>query len=507
MKKIDASLIPVQCECGEFKAVEFGTKDTICSNCHHGIKMTWKDVDPEQEGLKHGDYYEVSYYVPLGGATSFEEASAFEDARETSFNISDVKFKFDSIFENIMSDDEKSSDEKIAAVEQASKDMVSLIQNPEESKSLAERLKNLIGLGNKFVEKPLHRETFFTIMKDIRGELRWLAIFTNQFEDREKEIFSEAAHKEYEQWVDDNQRYPVLRIWHMPGADIGLADNITYVDGFMLATGTFYETSLDVAEKLAARDDVALSHGYLYRPKDLSDGGVFSSYRTFEISVLPQKHAANSWTAFTMESLQKEVTMGIDTKKRPFFVDLLGEERVKALEDTLPKLNKDLEEAGVAWKDLQEVLASDTDINSNGNSESEEENESSGDGKTSEEEEDSGDSEKTKQEPVPVGVAIDDKALEGLKAVLEPMTKAISEIQGEIVELKKTDDEKISSRMQQANITNGKRPTESEDNVMKDEKTKDLDKPDENQEVGGQTAAAREIVDELLLGKKRSVTI
>ena len=498
MKKTDVSLIPVQCECGEFKAIEFGTKDTICSNCHHGMKMTWKDVDPEQEGLKHGDYYEVSYYVPLGGATSFEEASAFEDARETSFNISDVKFKFDSIFENIMADGEKSSDEKISAVEQASKDMVSLIQNPEGNKSLAERLKNLIGLGKDSVERPLHGEAFFTVTKDVNGDWRWLAIFTNHFEDREKEIFSGESHKEYEAWVDESQKFPTLRLWHMPGADIGLADSITFVDGFMLATGTFYEESLDVAQKLVDMGDLGLSHGYLYRQEDFKDG-VYSRYRTFEISVLPMEFVANVYTAFTMESLLKEVEMGLDQKKRAFFVDLLGEDRVNALETSLPQLSKDLQQAGVAWKDLETALApteeNKGDENKSAATTDNDGDSSGGDG-------DAGTtSDADTKESVTAGV--DEKALAAtLKEVISPITNAIKAIEEKVEKLQKDDDEKIATRMQQAAVTNGNRASQSPDNVIDGDKTKRLDQAEKDQQTGASTSAARDIVNELLLGKQ-----
>ena len=40
-----------------------------------------------------------------------------------------------------------------------------------------------------------------------------------------------------------------------------------------------------------------------------------------------------------------------------FFVDLLGEDRVVAIEASLPELNKDLQAAGVAWKELEKTLA------------------------------------------------------------------------------------------------------------------------------------------------------
>ncbi len=496
-----SDLVPIQCECGEFKELAFGTEKANCDKCHRGMDITWEILNEEEtkEGDKHYGEYEVSYYEPFGGATSFSEAEAYQDSLDTAFAISSAKSMFDGIYNNIWSDDEKSTSEKVSATETAMKEMVTRMQNPEDNKSLGQKIKNLIGLGKDSEEDVPQRESLLSIFKDVNGDLRWLAIYTNKFEDREKEIFSEAAHKDYETWLDENQRFPSLRIWHLPGTELGLADHITYADGFMLATGTFYEKSLDVAEKLAMMDDLGLSHGFIYKSEDLSDDGVYSHYRTFEISVLPMKHAANSWTAFTMESLQKEVAMGLDTKKRPFFVDLLGEERVATLEKTLPEITKDLGEAGVGWKDLEEAL----DISPNGDSG---EGEGNGEGKG---EEGKGDGEGDgagEGEGAPAGAGIDEKALEDIKNVLEPLTSSIKEIGDRLTELEKTDDEKISGKMQQSQIDRGQRPSDSKENVLDNkEDTKNLDQPDGKQGGGASQDAARDIVNTLLLGKKQPV--
>lgn len=507
VKKKEENLIPIKCECGEFVELEVGTEEATCGKCYRGMKMVWNSGHIEEsavgENEKHGYDYEISYYKPYGGATSFEEVDAFREAQDTSFAISSAKYMFDAIYDNIWEDKETSPSEKVNATETAMKEMVKRMQNPEDNKGFGDKIKSLIGLGKSSEEGLPFRTSLLTITKDTQGNLRWLALFTNKFEDREKEIFSEAAHKEYEAWVDENQRFPSLRIWHLPGTELGLADSVTYADGFMLATGTFYEKSLDVAEKLASMPDLGLSHGFAYMPEDLSDDGVYSHYRTFEISVLPMEHAANSWTAFTLESLQKEVAMGLDTKKRPFFVDLLGEERVTAFEATLPQISKDLQQAGVAWKDLTEALASDED-NSDEDSDGEgggenkgDEENSGGDGK-----DDGTEDPKETDNTAPAELVA--KSLEGFKATLDTVITSIASLKEEVAEIKKTDDEKIADRMQQAKVANGNRPSNSQDNVIDPEQTKDLDRSDEDQKVGGNTQAAQDIVDELLLGKKKS---
>ncbi len=500
----DSKSVLIQCECKEWNEVAIDIEKSTCGHCSRGMEFTWAAEKDDKDCYE----CEISYYKPYGGATSFEEVDAFREAQDTSIAVSSAKYMFDAIYDNIWEEKDISPDEKVVATEVAMKEMISRMQNPKEDhKGLGDKIKSLIGWrkGSKD-EHP--RESLLSITKDKNGDLRWLAIFTNKFEDREKEIFSVESHKEYEAWVDENHRFPSLRVWHLPGTELGIADNVTYADGFMLATGTFYEESLDVAEKLMSMKDLGLSHGFIYSSEDLSDG-VYKRYRTFEISVLPMEHVANTWTAFTMESLQKEVAMGLNTKKRPFFVDLLGEERVVALEATLPQISKDLEGAGVGWKDLEEALASDESKGDNGEGnegsgkgDAAGDGEADGDGKASDDNGDGKGDEVGKGDAVAVGVADAGKALEGLKTLLEPITSAIQDINKEITDLKKTDDEKIAAHMQQANVANGKRPTDSDGNIIDGDKTKDLEQAGENQNVGGQTNAARAIVDELLLGKK-----
>ncbi len=508
MKRDSKELIQIPCECGKFKEMAVGTKKATCDHCQRGMEITWAEPEVEitgntfeSEGVEkhYGGDYEVSYYQPFGGATSFEEVDAFREAQDTQFAISSAKFMFDSIYDNIWADKETTPDQKVSATETAMKEMIQRMQNPEDDKSLSlgDRLKSLIGLGKSSESEPSHRSNYLLVTKDTEGNLRWLTLFTNKFEDREKEIFSADAHVEYEAWVDRSKQYPSLRVWHMPGTDLGKADVVTYADGFMLASGTFYEKSLDVAEKLAGMSDLGVSHGYIYRDEDLIDG-VYTHYRTFEISVLPMEAAANSWTAFTLESLQKEVAMGIDETKRTFFVDLLGEERVKVLEEALPQLNKDLENAGVAWKDLTEALSGD------GEGEGEEKTEETPKDEEKKEEVSEGESEgDEKKEPAAVG-ALDDKALDAIKAaltpILEPLAGAVKEIQEKVAELEKTDDEKVAAKMQQAKQTaNGKKASESDKNVVDGDK---LDQADKDTKPSGQVAAAQDIVNELLLGQK-----
>ena len=553
----DMDIVPVQCQCGEWNEVDLGEKELICEHCHTGMKMVWKDDELEDE--KCYDQPSITYYKPYGGAISFEEVDAYHEASEMTSNVNMAKYMFDSIYENINSDDEMSPDEKVTSVEKATKEMIKRMQNPkhsmkdtlksivfgqkrtfstEERKRLAktgaampdggypivtvEDLKNAIraigraanpAAAKRHIKKRARSldksdlipkewgskeaDSLFIVTKGINGDWRWLAIFTNKFRDREGEIFSDTAHKEYEAWVDETKQYPELRMWHIPGSGVGHADCITYADGFMVASGGFSKGNEDVAERLAGLSNIGVSHGFAYRESDLTPDGVYKRYRTFELSALPIEKAANNWTAFTLELLKKEVEMGLNPDKREFLVKALGEERVGRLEEVLPQLSKDLEEAGVGWKDLAEAMDSESDTDVETTVEDKESDKKPEDKKPEDEEK------KTEDK------SVDIKELTGaFKELLAPLAEAITQLQTDIKELEKSDDEKIAARVgprtDVAALSKAKKPTDADDNVIDPEKTKDLDKVEPKDE-SPTVAAARAIVDELMLGRRADV--
>src|SRR3990167_11132222 len=141
----DMDEMPVQCECGNWNEMAVGVKDFTCSTCHRGMKLTWPNL-PEQEdedGEKCYNQPEITYYRPYGGATSFDEIDAYHEDNEIAQNISVVKYGFDSIYENIQSDPEMSPEEKISAVETATKEMIRRMQHPQQQ-GIGEKIKDLI---------------------------------------------------------------------------------------------------------------------------------------------------------------------------------------------------------------------------------------------------------------------------------------------------------------------------------------------------------------------------
>jgi hypothetical protein len=193
----------------------------------------------------------------------------------------------------------------------------------------------------------------FRTFKDAGGAWRWAAVYSNRFEDSEGETFSEESHREFEAYVDRTGDMPELRLWHVPGSRLGIADIVTYDDrGFMLAAGTYDGGKEVAAQALAAEGPLAVSHGYLWRPADKS-GGVFGRYRTFEISPLPRAAAANQLTGFEAGGGDD---MGMPVKKREFLTRVLGAESVKALEANLGTLAEKAAAEGIAFKDLADLF-------------------------------------------------------------------------------------------------------------------------------------------------------
>lgn len=195
-----------------------------------------------------------------------------------------------------------------------------------------------------------------TVYKEADGGYRWLTIHSNTYWDRLGERFPIEAHRDYLDYVERTKDYPPLRFWHVPGADFGRADwlGMYEVDGqraFMLGSGRFDPQFNDVAEKLAARKDLACSHGYTYRRRDLVDGE-YRAYRGFEISFLPVGREANELTAFIAD---KEVPM-LTPDKRSELVGLIGEERTKAIEQGVDTLAKAAGERGIGFREFVESL-------------------------------------------------------------------------------------------------------------------------------------------------------
>src|SRR3990167_5637548 len=308
---------------------------------------------------------------PYGGATSFGDLKKYRQAAKVESAVSDLNHAYRCIVDNIFANCEMELTDKAAAVVAASEELAVLLDTPDASllklgmkaeagerevspplSWLRSGLRRLLGVK----EEPSMNGSAFFSFKDRTGQWRWLALHSNKFLDREGEVITEQAHKDYVAAAEKLDALPELWLWHTPLTAIGWADFVDYVDGFMVSSGPYALGMDEVAEKLAEdAPTLGVSHGYRY-PLEAKENGVIHRYWTFEVSPLPRERAANSWQPLN-GWLAKEGKMGMRPMKRTFLARYLGDEKVTALAEKLERFSKELEEAGIDWKEIEDALA------------------------------------------------------------------------------------------------------------------------------------------------------
>lgn len=180
---------------------------------------------------------------------------------------------------------------------------------------------------------------------------KWIAWFSNNFEDHDGEFFSAKAIDEYVRRVDVGAiPYPELWLWHTPGTRHGQAAWVGRIGHFAVAAGTFDDTPAGRAAQAhyaKAGEHYGMSHGFTFDPAFKRDG-VYEQFNTFEISVLPAKAAANPYTSF-VEVFDMELT----AEKRAFLAEVLGsEELADDLIDATADKSRAMEALDVRYKDF-----------------------------------------------------------------------------------------------------------------------------------------------------------
>ena len=289
--------------------------------------------------------------------------------------------------------------------------------------------------AKKFGIKISGKDMPLQIFKDAKGNWRWLGVFSNNYKDHSEEIITEAAHKEFIEFLDANpEQAPLFTPWHtLEAARKHRSDFWDYVDGFMVIGGKLEEDEAQALFKAAEKTVLGMSHGFFPQSFDPQDKNAITKYRSFEVSDLPLSNAANPWTGISI--LQKEDSMGFKKAKREYLVGLIGEDAVKGLEDNLKQGKGVLQLLGVPSKEAAPDEPADTQVEET-------------------------DEETEETEPDMEAVTILAKAmseqlgLPQLSAMIEKMDKTIQDqgklIQAqakEIKELKKSDDQRIAEQI------------------------------------------------------------
>jgi len=375
---------------------------------------------------------------------------------------------------------------------------------PAQKAALKKRL-----MAVKTIEDVDNAASAFYVLKGADGRDRFLALTTNRYEDRENEILSESAHREFEHYLKENpDECPELRVWHVPGSRLGQVDLWAYADGFVITSGTFDAGMEKEAERLAQfSEPLGMSHGFVYSTDDLRDG-VYYKYRTREVSVLPRRRCANPWTSFGVEFEQEVKQMGLDAQMREAFVEIFGEEKTTKIEGSVATLSKDLEAAGITYKALGDVLAAKHDDGGggNGNGDGDDDDDGDGDDKGASSAGAGGDSADAGAgagdgggggDGEEAGKAMAAAVAETVqKAITATLDERLAPLEARMAELSKSMDEKVADAMKpKIAPTNGTRPSDSPDNLVDDKTGKEMTKDDPGDGEGRPVNPARKYVE------------
>lgn len=276
------------------------------------------------------------------------------------------------------------------------------------------------------------------IYKDKGGTYHLVTRFSNKFRDDDlpkPEIISDASHKKFVKMVELGAvEPPELWLWHEPQWRWGEGEWVAYdeTSGFAVSSHRVFPEFNDLAELLAQKDDVGVSHGMpwwsVYRSE--ADDTVITGHITQEVSPLPMWAAANKLTSIYV-SKENEI---MENKGIPFETKRLLTEQWGVPADMLDRLEafnaQDAEKAIAEGRDSKEV------------------------GQVEPTATDAPAVEPTTPEvevapAAPVTVEIPDELKEIMTetmAAVIALTGQVAQLKKEISEIKKTEDEKIAAK-------------------------------------------------------------
>lgn len=230
-------------------------------------------------------------------------------------------------------------------------------KNPSAAKAHIKKRAAALGLSKlttniKELQSDVPEAGGFKIYEDQAGNLRWLSLSSNAFEDREGELFTTKALEEAVGYADKTGERGPLLIYHVPGAEVGQCDFQSVVGRFLVESGTFSDTPLGnkaVEYFTNSNEEHQVSIGYKYVEGDETDGQ-YDWLRIKERSVCPYGTAANSWTDFQVVGDNKTM----DAKHQEALEKIFGKELTAGIINTAEANTKELEESGTRFKDLEE---------------------------------------------------------------------------------------------------------------------------------------------------------
>lgn len=253
-------------------------------------------------------------YVPMG-LLSFKDFSAFQQAEEQAEEMQEMTSVFMQLVWNNLCSME---------VKDKRKALLSLVDEYSAAIRTAGTEDSIVKEKTEAQPENAERNSDVLLIKEANGQLRWLAIYSNNFRDDDypAEIISKQSHRTFTDLANAGLvPMPELWQWHVPGTRYGQADSLYFGDdGFALATGLVDEGKEAIAEATLTKEGVRVSHGMLKDSllRDATDPSIIRFHVTKEISTLPGKRAANKLTGFTV----KELDMSLPNDKKDWLKSL-----------------------------------------------------------------------------------------------------------------------------------------------------------------------------------------
>lgn len=196
-----------------------------------------------------------------------------------------------------------------------------------------------------------HEQNSIIVEKDVSGGYRAILWPTNNFIDRDGEIISDQAHRNYVEWVNKNMDFaPLYMTWHVPGSErMSKMDFVGYEKGFVLMSCPLEEDEARAILNMQKEVDIGLSIGGLATQRDSQSPNVITEYFIVEVSDLPLERAANPFTEFSAI-----VTKEADMKNQlEYLSGIVGEDKAKQLLEKAGLAQKILRQEGIAEKEVK----------------------------------------------------------------------------------------------------------------------------------------------------------
>lgn len=276
--------------------------------------------------------------------TSFDEIDQIEQAEQDMEDVMDTVIMAEILIENIMFN--TSIPDKQAAVSDVISGMFERIGS--KSKEADSFVDKIIGAIRETISphvqetKDTEHDGGLNLWKGADGQWRWMATYSNSFQDVDGDVITANSHRNFVRAVDEGSaEMPQLWLHHEEKWRFGKAlfvavDEIDENTVMAVAAGTVDKDKSWLAEAIVKSGvKLKVSHGMPYANliRNSVDPRYIESHRTTEISPLLEGKEANDLTGFI---LGKERISMVSDAKRAEYARALGtdEASLVALEDS-----------------------------------------------------------------------------------------------------------------------------------------------------------------------------